>query len=82
MKGLRLRPTAYTLDAIIDAGIDPDVAWTLMADGPSAVPERPLLRVAGRRRELEPTTRYVWGPDAMTLLAEREEQPAAGERAA
>ena len=67
---IRLRATAYTLDALIDAGVDPEVARTLMADGPHAVPERPLLRVGGRRRESEPTTRYVWGPDAMTLLGE------------
>ncbi len=66
---LRLRAAAYTLDAIIDAGVDPEIARTLLADGPQAVPERPLMRVGGRKRD-ELTTHYVWGPDAMVLLVE------------
>ena len=70
---LRLRAAAYTLDAIIDAGIAPDVARTLLAAaGPHAVPERPLMRVGGRKRD-ELTTHYVWGPDAMVLLEELDE---------
>lgn len=67
---MKLRNDAYTPEALMDAGIPPAVVKTLIADGPRAVPERPLLAVGGRKRDKLATTRYVWGPDAMVLLAE------------
>lgn len=67
---LKLAADAYTPEALMDAGVDPMVVRTLLADGPRAVPERPLLSVKGRKRGLE-TMKYCWGPDAMALLAER-----------
>ena len=65
---IKLKSAAYTLEAIIGAGIHPDIARTLLADGPKAVPERAIVSGGGRKRTNEPTTLYVWGPDAMTLL--------------
>lgn len=67
---MRLRSEAYTPEALMDAGIDPHVVATLIADGPRAVPARPLLSLRGKRRAKEPTTRYCWGPDAAVLLRE------------
>lgn len=69
---LRLAKDAYTPEALMDAGVDPMVVRTLLADGPNAVPERPRLAVNGRKRAKEATSKYVWGPDAMTLLAEQQ----------
>lgn len=60
---------AYTLDAVIAAGIPAPIARTLLADGPRAVPERPRESTHGRRRA-PLTTVYVWGPDANTLYYE------------
>lgn len=66
------RKDAYTLDAVVEAGIPASVARTLLADGPHAVPERPRLSLHGRRRA--PLTQaYVWGPDANTLLTNQKE---------
>lgn len=70
MTPLRLADTAYTPDALIDAGLPAALVKRLLADGPRAVPERARVSVTGRARTTEPTTHYVWGPDAMTLLAE------------
>jgi hypothetical protein len=69
---LTLKADAYTLQAIIDAGVPPDVAMTLLVSGPNAVPERALLSVHGRQRTQAPVSAYIWGPDAMVLLADRE----------
>lgn len=60
---------AYSLDAVLESGIPRATAVKLLADGPRAVPERPRLSMHGRKRG-EPTTHYVWGPDANTLLKE------------
>lgn len=60
---------AYTLNAVVEAGIPVTVAKLLLADGPRAVPARPRLSVTKRGRG-DLTTHYVWGPDANTLLAE------------
>lgn len=68
---MRLRKDAYSLEAIIAAGVAPAVAKTLLADGPAAVPMRPRLALTGRRRGAE-TREYVWGPDAEVLLQGRE----------
>lgn len=69
---MKLGNDAYTPEALMDAGLDYKVVKTLLADGPRAVPERPRTTLTGRGREKEPTTRYVWGPDARVLLAERQ----------
>lgn len=66
---LHLADAAYTPDALIDAGLPAALVKRLMADGPRAVPERARVSVAGRKRTVEPTRHYVWGPDARTLLA-------------
>ena len=66
---MRFSADAYTVDAIIDAGVPPETARRIVADGPRAVPERP--RISVRRRGRAPlTTSYIWGPDANALLAE------------
>lgn len=65
---LRLADTAYTPDALVDAGLPAALVKRLMADGPRAVPERARVAVTGRKRTVEPTRHYVWGPDARTLL--------------
>lgn len=71
MRPTRLRRDAYTIEALVTAGIcDGATALTLLVDGPAAVPVRPRLDLRTRRRG-EPTTRYVWGPDATVLLEER-----------
>ena len=72
MAKLKLRDAAYTLDALIDVGVPTNVARTLLADGPRAVPERAYISVSGRRRTKEPERFYVWGPDAMTLLGDND----------
>ena len=64
---LKLKNDAYTIGALVDAGVPGAVARTLLADGPNAVPEKPLLSLTSRRRG-ELTTSYVWGPDAEVLL--------------
>lgn len=68
---MRLGKKAYTLGALTDAGMPADVARTMLADGRNAVPERALLSTepGTRKRTPQPTRDYVWGPDAMTLLA-------------
>jgi hypothetical protein len=63
----RLQRAAYSPDALIDAGLSSDQARRLLADGPRAVPERPRVRLTGRRRG-PPTSTYIWGPDAALLL--------------
>ena len=68
---LRLADTAYTPDALIDAGLPPALVQRLLADGPRAVPERARVSVTGRKRTPEPIRHYAWGPDVRTLLAER-----------
>lgn len=71
MKAVALKRDAYTLDAVIEAGIPPAVARTLVADGPNAVPERARTSIEGRGRTKDPIRDYVWGPDAMVILAGR-----------
>lgn len=66
---MRLTNTAYTVDALIAAGVPADVALTLRVSA-TAPPERPRLRVTGRKRAKQRTTDYVWGPDAMALRPE------------
>ena len=67
---MKFTADAYTLDAVVDAGVSPSIARTLLADGPNAKPERP--RISTTKRGRAPlTTTYVWGPDANTLLGER-----------
>lgn len=63
----RFRNDAYTVEAVIEAGVPPTVARTLVAD--TTIEERPRLSVTGRKRG-EPTTHYVWGNDANVLLSE------------
>lgn len=69
MSPLLLRDDAYTPGALIDAGVPADLVRTLIADGPRAVPERAREAMTGRKRS-QPTTNYVWGPDARRLLSE------------
>lgn len=60
---------AYTLAAVVEAGIPPSIARKLLADGPNCIEMRPRVRLAGRGRA--PLTKaYVWGPDAVALLSE------------
>lgn len=61
---------AYTLDAVIEAGVPREAAVTLLADGVRCVPEHPRLHLKGRGRG-KLTTHYVWGSDANTLLREK-----------
>ncbi len=63
-------PYAYTLAAVVEAGVPPEVARTLLADDPAQRRERPRLSVTGRKRGA-PTLEYVWGPDANCLLEDR-----------
>ena len=71
LETLIFRRCAYTVQAVVDAGVDPRVARTLLADGPRALPERAFTSLTGRRRTKEPIREYVWGPDAIVLLQER-----------
>lgn len=64
----KLKKDAYTLDAIMELGVPSDVARMLLAD--TSIPERPRLSLSGRKRA-QPTTEYVWGPDAVQLLSGR-----------
>lgn len=66
---MKFKNDAYTLDAVVQAGVPPQIARKLLADGPRAVSERPRLSISGRRRG-ELTQTYVWGPDAAVLLTE------------
>src|SRR5688500_1941494 len=66
---MTLRKDAYTLEALIEAGVPAQVARTLLADGARAIPMRPRVALTGRRRA-PLTTAYVWGPDAAVLLAD------------
>lgn len=60
---------AYTVEAVAEAwGLSISVVRTVIADGPRAVPMRPRISVTRKGRG-ELTTCYVWGPDAMVLLA-------------
>lgn len=67
---IRFAATAYTPDALLDAGLPAPLVKRLLADGPRAVPERARVSVTGRGRTTEPTRHYVWGPDAAALCAE------------
>lgn len=67
MAKLSLRKAAYTVEALIDAGVPAARALTLrVAVGQK--PERALVSVRGRTRTRDTITDYVWGPDAMVLL--------------
>ena len=74
---LALREAAYTVDALIDAGVPPQVVMKLRADGSRAIPERAYTRVGPGKlpKTKEPIIGYVWGPDALVLLAEMKEAP-------
>ena len=66
MAKLHLKKQAYTVGALVAAGVPATVAQTLVvAEG--ATIERPLLSLTGRKRG-QPTSFYVWGPDAAWLL--------------
>lgn len=67
---IRFQKDAYTINAVIEAGVHPATAKTLLASGPNATPMKARCSMHGRRRT-EPTQDYVWGPDANTLLAEQ-----------
>lgn len=60
---------AYTLEAVVEAGVPARIARKLLADGPANVPERPRTSLVRRGRASE-TRAYVWGPDAVALLLE------------
>lgn len=68
--GLKLGKKAYTVGALICAGVPPDVAKTMRVDDRigRANPERAIEVVGSRTRTREPIVDYVWGPDAMWLL--------------
>ena len=61
------RPCAYTVKALIDAGLSQYEAERLVVDGPRATPEQPRVSLIGRTRG-PLTKRYIWGPDAVVLL--------------
>jgi hypothetical protein len=77
---LAFRRAAYTLDALIEAGVDPQVAHTLLVDGRRAVPERALVSLYRRQRTPEPIQEYVWGPDAEVLLQEPKQRQTSAKR--
>lgn len=64
-----IRPDAYTVDALIDGGLTFDQAESLLVAASNVVPERPFLSLTGRARGSE-TKVYIWGPDAVELLAD------------
>lgn len=66
---MRFSADAYSLEAVVNAGVPAKVARALVVDGPRAVPERPRVSTSRRGRGPE-TTSYIWGPDANALLAE------------
>lgn len=68
MPALVFRKDAYTVGALVDAGIHPEVARKCVVAAGSK-PERPRVALTGRRRGPE-TSEYVWGPDAVALLTE------------
>lgn len=61
---------AYTVDAVIAAGIPAVVARQAVVDGKRATPQRARLSLDGRKRT-EPTTQYVWGPDLQFIMGVR-----------
>lgn len=67
---LRLGKKAYTVGALVGAGVPSDVARTMRVDEKHgrAQPERAIEIVGCRTRTREPIVDYVWGPDAMWLL--------------
>jgi hypothetical protein len=65
---MNLKKDAYTPEALVAAGYEPQSVKTWIADGARAVPQRARLSVTGRKRTLQPTTHYVWGPDVMGFL--------------
>ena len=67
---LRLKADAYAPEALVEAGVDPEVVMHLLADDAGGVLERPRLSLTTRKRG-HLTSRYVWGPDALILLSER-----------
>jgi hypothetical protein len=66
---LKLRKDAYAPGALVEAGVPGHLVAKLVADDPQGRLERPRLALSGRRRG-EPTSAYVWGPDALALLSE------------
>ena len=64
-----VRKEAWDPDALVEAGFDPQLVRTWLVSGPNAVPERARLSLHGRKRTIDPTTRYVWGPDLEFLAA-------------
>lgn len=61
------RKDAYTLDAIVEGGVDPKDARKFLVDSRRAEPERARVSISGRKRT-EPTLDYAWGPDVNFLL--------------
>lgn len=61
---------AFTVDAVIAAGIPATVARRAIVDGSRATPQRARLSLDGRKRT-EPTTQYVWGPDLKFIVGGR-----------
>jgi hypothetical protein len=61
---------AFTVDAVIAAGIPADVARRAVVDGRRATPQRARVSLDGRQRT-EPTTQYVWGPDLKFIAGVR-----------
>lgn len=67
---VKLAKDGYAPEALVAAGFPSELVRRWIADGPRAVPMRARLNVRGRKRTKQPTTHYVWGPDAMTLWKE------------
>jgi len=65
----RLARDAYSVEALIDAGLSHDQAVRLVVDGPRVTPKRPRLSLTGRTRG-PLTTTYIWGPDAAVLIGD------------
>lgn len=59
---------AYTPDALVQAGVPPELVRTLLVDPKRASPEHARLSVTGRKRTTTPTLEYGWGPDVNYLL--------------
>lgn len=59
---------AFTVEAVVEAGVPHETALLAIADGPRAVPTRARMTLTGRAWT-EPTRRYVWGSDLVFLLS-------------
>jgi hypothetical protein len=58
---------AWTVAAVVEAGVPDEMARKALVDGPRAEPMRARVSLHGRVRT-EPTRHYVWGPDLAFVM--------------